>query len=284
MKEYFKGWYFKAQNTDHTVAVIPAMHIGENGEKSASIQVIADNGVWYATYPYEEFDVNKKQRQVRVGKNVFSEQGLKINMDNDDIKAIGVLNFDALTPIQYDIMGPFCYVPFMECRHSVYSMRHAVNGQLLINNQLYDFTDAVGYTEGDRGRSFPSVYAWTQCHFGDNSLMLSAADIPLGIRHFTGIIGVILLQGKEYRLATYLGAKARFIGDDGLVIQQGKYTLTAKLLHRNAHPLKAPVHGHMTRFIRESPSCTAYYHLQEDHKTLFEFESDRASFEYEFDS
>ena len=177
MKEYFKGWYFKAQNPKQTVAVIPAMHVDENGGKTASIQVIADNGAWCTAFPYEEFDVNKKQRQVRVGKNIFSEQGMKIHIENDDIQAIGILNFDALTPIQYDIMGPFCCVPFMECRHSIYSMRHEVNGQLLINGQLYNFTDAVGYTEGDRGHSFPSVYAWTQCHFGHNSLMLSAADI-----------------------------------------------------------------------------------------------------------
>lgn len=37
--------------------------------------------------------------------------------------------------------------------------------------------------------------------------MLSVADIPVMGLRFTGIIGVVLWRGKEYRLATYLGAK-----------------------------------------------------------------------------
>ena len=37
--------------------------------------------------------------------------------------------------------------------------------------------------------------------------MLSVADIPIAGIHFTGIIGNILWEGKEYRLATYLGAR-----------------------------------------------------------------------------
>lgn len=37
--------------------------------------------------------------------------------------------------------------------------------------------------------------------------MLSVADIPMAGIHFTGIIGAILWMGKEYRIATYLGAR-----------------------------------------------------------------------------
>lgn len=62
--------------------------------------------------------------------------------------------------------------------------------------------------EGDRGYSFPRNYVWTQCSFPDGALMLSIADIPIGGFHFTGVISIVLLHGKEYRLATYLGSKA----------------------------------------------------------------------------
>ena len=44
--------------------------------------------------------------------------------------------------------------------------------------------------------------------------MLSIAEIPLGGFHFTGVIGIVLLHEREYRLATYLGAKAVKIEDD----------------------------------------------------------------------
>ena len=105
-------------------------------------------------------------------------------------------------------MGPFRYVPFMQCRHSVFSMRHPVDGILSINGTPYEFQNAIGYMEGDRGYSFPTKYAWTQCSFPDGALMLSIAEIPFGGFHFTGIIGIVHLRRKEYRLATYLGAKA----------------------------------------------------------------------------
>lgn len=286
MNNYFKGWYFKAQNRSQTLALIPAMHIDENGEKSSSIQIITDNGVWNARLPYEQFSCRGNKLQVKIGENVFSEQGLKLNIKTDEITACGSLKFGPLSPIRYDIMGPFRYVPFMECRHSVFSMTHTVNGVINVNGEEYRFDDDVGFIEGDRGRSFPKVYAWTQCNFIDEapcSIMLSVADIPLGAFHFTGIIGVILWRGKEHRIATYLGAKAEHIGNGKLVISQGRFNLTATLIKKQDKPLFAPVRGDMKRLIRESPSCTACYSFEEDGKKLFEFETDRAAFEYEFE-
>ena len=78
---------------------------------------------------------------------------------------------------------------------------------MCINGQKYYFRNAWGYWEGDCGRSFPKEYVWTQCFFNDGALMLSVADIPMAGIRFTGIIGVVLWRGKEYRIATYLGAK-----------------------------------------------------------------------------
>lgn len=67
----------------------------------------------------------------------------------------------------------------MQCRHSVFSMGHRVDGQLTINGQVYHFQNDMGYIEGDCGSSFPERYIWTQCSFPNGSLMLSVADIPL---------------------------------------------------------------------------------------------------------
>ena len=63
--------------------------------------------------------------------------------------------FRQLTSIVYDIMVPFRWVPGMECRHSVFSMKHSVNGEIRINGKSYLFHHGTGYWEGDRGRSFP---------------------------------------------------------------------------------------------------------------------------------
>lgn len=279
MGDYFNGWYFKCQSGHQTFAVIPAVH-KEKKETSCSIQVITDLGSWNVCFPCEAY--RKTRTGIRIGENCFGREGIRLELRTPELTAEGNISFGELSPIQYDIMGPFRYVPFMECRHSVFSMKHRVDGSLNINGVSYEFQDGAGYWEGDRGRSFPKEYAWTQCLFPGGSIMLSVADIPIGGFHFTGIIGVILWEGKEYRLATYLGAKAERLRDMELIVQQGSLRFQAKLLERSGHPLYAPQLGAMRRRINEHPSCRAYYRFQAEGRTLFAFEADNASFEYEY--
>ena len=99
MNNYFKGWYFKAQNDTQTVAIITAMHIDEKGEKSASIQIITDNGVWNIRLPYEQFSCCRNKLRVKIGENIFSDQGLTLNAKTDEVTACGNLKFGPLSPI-----------------------------------------------------------------------------------------------------------------------------------------------------------------------------------------
>lgn len=278
-KDYFKGWYFKCSNENKTIAFIPAFH-QSNHEKTASLQIITDDAVF--NIPFKSLQYCENTLAVKIGENLFSENRIRLNIKNAKLSANGTLYFSVLSSIQYDIMGPFKFVPFMQCRHSVYSMRHLINGQITVNGQQYIFRDGIGYIEGDCGSSFPKEYIWTQCHFNSGSLMLSIADIPLFGFNFTGIIGIVLRNGKEHRIATYLGAKVRHISKDSITVKQGDYQLTAKLLQKNAHPLAAPSHGLMNRTIHESASCKAYYQFSYKGKVLLEFISDRASFEFEY--
>ncbi len=295
MKRYFEGWYFKAQNKNQIVAVIPAIHIEKNGKKSASVQLVTEQGAWNIVFPYEQFSAKGKMLHITIGDNLFTRQQLHLNIKNDAVTAQGDLKFGALSPLPYDIMGPFRFLPLMECRHSVYSMGHRVSGELTINGEKYRFYRDIGYMEGDRGRSFPSNYIWTQCNFSDpnggdgykgedpvNSLMLSVAEIPWGPFHFTGIIGVIHYQDKEYRIATYLRAKVDILDGGRIVVSQGALRFTAELRGEKRAPLYAPVNGSMVRFVDESLICTAAYTLEEYGETIFSFETDRASFEYEY--
>ena len=276
---YFKGWYFKCSSNDKTIAFIPAYH-RSNRRETASLQIITDEAAF--NIPFDSLKYCEKPLCVNLGKCVFSEEGIKLNIKNDELTIIGELRFSCVSPIKYDIMGPFHIVPFMQCRHSVYSMRHFVDGKITLNGQQFDFENGQGYIEGDGGYSFPNRYIWTQCLFENGSLMLSVANIPLFGFHFTGIIGVVLIDGKEYRIATYLGAKIKHIGDNTVTVCQGNYEITAKLIKKNAQPLYAPVNGTMNRIIHESASCIAYYKFSCKGKLLCEFTSDRASFEFEY--
>ena len=276
---YFKGWYFKCSANDKTIAFIPAYH-RSNRRETASLQIITDEAV--INIPFDSLKYSEKPLCVNLGKCVFSEKGIKLNIQNNKLTIDGELRFSNLSPIQYDIMGPFHIIPFMQCRHSVYSMRHFVDGKIAVNGKQLDFQNGLGYIEGDSGHSFPKGYIWTQCCFENGSLMLSVADIPLSGFHFSGTIGVVLIDGKEYRIATYLGAKIRHIGDNTVIVSQGNYEITAKLIKKNAHPLYAPINGAMNRIIHESASCIAYYKFSRKGKLLREFTSDRASFEFEY--
>lgn len=276
---HFKGWYFKCSTKDKTIAFIPAYHYS-NGKKSASLQIITDNKA--INIPFDKLEYSEKPLYVKIDNCVFSHEGIILDYKDNGLTLEGKLCFEGLSPIRYDIMGPFKYVPFMQCRHSVYSICHKINGEIRVNDQLYKFENGIGYIEGDCGRSFPIKYIWTQCCFENNSLMLSVADIPFFGIHFTGIIGVILLNGKEYRIATYLGARIKQVDKNTVMVKQGNFELTAKLLKKNAQPLAAPTNGDMCRTIHESASCEAYYRFCHKNKVLCEFTTDKASFEFEY--
>ena len=279
MGNYFCGWYFRCQSGSQTLAVIPAVHRSGTGQ-SCSIQLITDDASWYAGYPISDFQ--KSGPVVQIGENRFGPQGIQLELHTAGLHASGSLRFGPLTPIGYDIMGPFRWVPGMECRHSVFSMRHSVNGEVLINGKSYFFRHGTGYWEGDRGRSFPEQYAWTQCSFREGAVMLSMAEIPLGRLRFTGTIGVVLWRGTQYRLATYLGAKVLRNRNGEIVARQGRLQLTVRLLEDAPRPLAAPTGGAMVRTIHEHAACRAYYCFQTGSSILFAREAPDAAFEYEF--
>lgn len=278
-KCFFKGWYFKCCANDKTIAFIPAYHINNN-KKTASLQIITDDKAF--NIPFENLEYTEKPLFISLRNCIFSEKGIDLNIKNSDLNIFGKIHFTNLTPIKYDIMGPFAILPFMQCKHSVFSMSHKIDGEISINGKKFSFKNDNGYIEGDCGRSFPKKYIWTQCCFKNGSIMLSVADIPMFGFHFTEIIGIVMVNGKQYRIATYLGASLKQAMKNTVTVKQGEYTLIAKLIKNNSHPLNAPINGNMSRTIHESVSCKAYYCFLYKDKILCEFTSNRASFEFEY--
>ena len=280
MKQRFNGMYFKQQGSGGALALIPAQHIGRDGHASASIQIVREEGALCAWLGGDQF--RREGDVITIGESRFSPQGVHLEVTTSTVTAAGDLRFQGVTPPRSDVMGPLRFLPLLECRHSVYSLFHRVEGSLTVNGKTYLFDDGDGYIEGDSGRSFPKKYLWTQCAFGGNSLMLSVAEIPYCGLRFTGVLCLVLYKGREYRLATYSGAKL-VRNKDGLVeIRQGNWRLRARLFSTGGLGLKAPVTGEMTRVIREQLSCRARYAFEIGGKTRFDFSSECASFEYEY--
>lgn len=281
---YFEGWYLKHQSkSGKGLALIPAYHLDGAGHGNASLQVISDCGSWWLPYPQTQFQACEDSFRVRLGQTVFEDRGMEVNINRDGLLLRGKLNYGPFTPLRSDIMGPFRFFADMQCAHGVISMGHRLEGAINLNGETIDFGGGTGYIETDRGRSFPDAYLWTQCTWDGpkgGSLMLAIATVPLPVGGFTGCICAVVYRGREYRLATYRGAKPETWSPLGASIRQGRYRLTVRLLEERSRPLRAPVSGSMARTIHESLCAEAEYCFWDGEDLVFRHTDRCAGFEY----
>lgn len=279
MKKYFFGHYFKLQSNTETIALIPSYsRIGKN--YYAYLQIITKDKSYVEDFNYSEYK-RGKGFNVQIGNNIFNEDGIKLNI-NGDVKLSGNIDFVELNKLKGSIMGPFNYIPFMECKHMVKSIKHRINGKLYLNDKEYNFDDSYCYIEGDKGRSFPKEYTWTHALFNNGSIMFSIAKIPFGLFNFTGIIGFINYNGKTKKFGTYNFTKVIKLTEEEIIIKKGKYKLYINLIKENDYPLKAPTLGKMDRIIKESAECIIKYKYTFKDKIIFDETVNNASFEYEY--
>lgn len=281
---YFEGWYLKHQNRHgQTLALIPAFHIDSAGQRAVSLQIISNGESWWLEYPETQLQLTRRPFWVRIGGSIFCRQGMVLHIERAGLSLHGTLYYGPFSTLRSDIMGPFRFLAGMQCSHGVLSMGHSLQGTLDLNGKQLDFSNGIGYIETDRGRSFPSSYLWTQCvwHGSERgSLMLALATVPLPVGSFTGCICSVFYRDREYRLATYRGAKIEEWSSSGAIVRQGKYCLEAKLLNERRHALRAPVEGRMERIIHESLCTEVRYCFWCGKDLLFQHTDRHASFEY----
>ena len=261
MEHYFYGIYYKFQwDTGDTVAVIAS---------DKALQIMWNGQVYISAYS------EKVQCTFDSGRLAFS-------VADENFRAQGDIHFLHKSPLPYDIMGPFQLAPDIVCKHKVYSMESCALGTLHIQDQAYRLSEARVYVEGDRGRSFPEQYMWLHCFLPNGSLMLAVAKLRVFKKKFTGIIGVLKEGDRQYRLATYLGAKARIAGPGTIVVKQRRSILTVTV-HKNrgeAFRLLAPRDGKMTDTIKECLSGDADIEFKKGSRAVFRTAAINSSFEW----
>lgn len=283
---YFEGWYAKFQNRDSVLGLVWAFHVDENQQKKVSLQLNTKDDSYVISYPISAFKVSKKHFYIKIGNCILNEQGLSLNIKgvDDDNKALSVegrLAFSTFNKPKYPLMGPFNLLANLECYHDVISLYHTINGSIKINGKLYSYQNDLGYIEKDRGSSFPKSYLWSSCLYEDISVMVAIAEVPIATYCFEGLLGCIFYQQKEYRLATYLGARVTKKTAELVIIKQGRYTLEMRVIDNSyANKLKAPVNGAMSATVYESVQATLRYSFYEHQTLLFDFISSKASYEY----
>ncbi|MCL2556600.1 MAG: tocopherol cyclase family protein [Firmicutes bacterium] len=282
--KYFEGFYAKLTGQKDSMAIIFGRHVYKD-DKSSFIQIITQDKTYAVAYPnkFEDDLFKRKTFEVRLYKSFANEDGLFLDIDTTDLKVKGHIAFGIFSKIRYDAMGPLKFLPKMECKHYVISMKHSLEGQIVLNGKIYNFNDGIGYIEGDRGCSFPQKYFWSQCNNETQgiSLFSSAARIPyLGLQ-FMGTICIVNYKDKEYRFASYLGAKVKHLDAKGLYVKQGKKRLEIEVLDdKKGLPLMAPINGKMNRTIYESLDRKIRYKLMVKNRIIFDFISNRSAYEY----
>lgn len=263
-KQYFEGWYFKCLNEsgDVALALIPGVAMDSVGNKQSFIQVLdgKDHTATYHKFDFESSQYDPNSFDIRIADNHFNAGSISLNLP--ELK--GELQFTQHSPwpgslLSPGIMGPFAFVPLMECYHGIVSMDHSISGSLQYRGQSISFDMGRGYIEKDWGKSFPSAYIWLQAnHFSREriSLKVSVANIPWLGSSFVGFIGGLLIDDKLYQFTTYNGSRIQQSYADKekvlITLENKRYRLEINAQRDHATELASPIAGHMDGRISES--------------------------------
>lgn len=291
-KNYFEGWYFKNANRKDGISFIPGISINSK-EKKSFIQVITNTTSYFVNYNIDDFKFSSSPFHIKIANNYFSKDIIKINI-NDTIQNLnicGEINYSNLQKINTNvfnpnIMGPFSYIPFMECNHAIISMKSQTNGTIFINDTNLDFDNGYAYIEKDWGCSFPKSYIWMQGNNFQNSnasFILSIADIPFKLFSFKGIICVLKINNREFRFTTYNNTKLKEYDVNknslNITLKRDSYYLNITSSFNNGHKLLAPCKGKMEKDIFENISSHLNITLKKENTVLFTDTSENCGLE-----
>ncbi len=279
-KRFFEGWYYKIVNKSQTraFAIIPGIAMDENGNKQSFIQVLdgINNIAKYHKFDAAEFKPTPRKHSLKIANNYFSKDSISLNLPDLE----GDLKFQNLSPwsnslLSPGIMGPYSFIPFMECYHGIISMNHNILGSLKYNNANISFDKGKGYMEKDWGHSFPKAYIWMQSnHFSkpDISLKSSIAIIPWMKSSFIGHIAGILINDKLIEFTTYNGTKVNkchiFIDKVEIEMENSSHLLKIIAYREKSTTLAAPISGFMDGRIDESMKASIEVNLFDKKKKI----------------
>ncbi len=125
MKNKFYGKYYKfISDSGYVFSCIIS-----NANEGDMIQIITPDGAFFID----------DTKSIIVDGNTIT-----FNVNGNGLSITGTLKLGDLSPLKSKVMGPFTYLP-LECKHVIYSMRHTLNGNLIINNTVYSYNNSLGY-------------------------------------------------------------------------------------------------------------------------------------------
>jgi hypothetical protein len=267
---YFEGWYFKVVDAKGTrpYAIIPGVFLGADAHAFVQVLDGRDGTADYHRFPLHEFRASQDSFDISIGRNRFTRSGIILDIDAGETTAqkrvkgeIGCSSWNGwpVTLTSPGVMGPYSFVPFMECNHGILSMDHALTGELSVGEAHTCLEGGRGYVEKDWGRGFPRGYVWAQSnHFAEEGISISAsvARIPWLSGAFRGYLIGFLLRGKLHRFTTYTGASIESIDVDEntyrLCVRDRKYRLQLHARRAGGALLHAPYNKQMVERVAET--------------------------------
>lgn len=266
---FFEGWYYKLVDGSerHRYAIIPGIFSSDDPDEHHAFIQVLDGSTGEATYHRfapEAFRAASDAFDVWIGSNHFWQDGFELDIADHQLEASG--RVELIDPVPWPvtwrslgIMGPYGWVPRMECNHGVVSLDHRLEGALSVDGARIELSGGRGYVEKDWGAAFPAGYVWIQSNHFDQlgvSFVGSIAIIPWLFSSFPGFIIGLWLDGRLYRFATYTGAETRHlrIADESIewVVADGEHTLSIEARRAKGGLLLGPTRDRMSDRIGET--------------------------------
>jgi hypothetical protein len=272
---HFEGWYLKLVDEAgaQPYALIPGVFLGE--DRHAFVQVLDGRAgtAAYHRFPLESFSAARDRFEISIAGSRFGVGGVSLDIDGAQSSAgqsvKGEVRFGPwrpwpVTALSPGIMGPYSFVPFMECNHGILSLDHSLEGALDVDGRRTGFSGGRGYVEKDWGRSFPAGYVWVHSNHFDRpgtSLTAAVAVIPWLTGAFRGYIIGLLHDGVLHRFTTYTGSVLERLEASEthlhLVIRNRRHRLEVDAEKAEGAILHAPYERQMIERVAETMTSTA---------------------------
>jgi len=301
---FFEAWYLRLCTSDgrRSWSVIPGLFRGRDPGCSHAFVYVIDDESYETTrhrFPTSAFEASETGFDVRVGPNRFGAAGLELAIDDEQRRLRGRVEFGALAPWPVrawspGVMGPFSWVPTMECYHGIVSLDHTLRGRLDTGTGSACFDGGRGYIEKDWGRSFPSTWVWIQANtFERPGVCLSAsiARVPWRGRSFPGFLVGLYHDGRLEPFTTHGGAELVALADDGrtlaLAIRRGDRYLEVSATRGRTASIPTPTPSGMDGRVEESLDAHVHVRLTRGRarpQVLFEGTTARGGLEVQGDA
>lgn len=272
---HFEGWYFKLVDAEERqpYAFMIGVFLGE--DRHAFIQVLdgRTGRSVYHRFDVREFSAAHDRFDVRIGRNRFHAGGLSVELGRSDRTAEdamrGEIKLGEWTRFPSSLlspgaMGPYSFVPFIQCNHGLLSMDHALHGTLEVQGKPISYDRGRGYLEKDWGSSFPTGYTWAQCNHFDSpatAVTVAVATSPFLGMKLHGFVAGFLFRGQVHPFRAYMGSVIEHLQitdtEMQLRLRNRTHRLEVSVQKKSANAvLLAPYEGKMRERVAETMSST----------------------------